>query len=173
MKDQEVLYSEKQRFRQWWIWVLILPTPVICLWGIIQQIILGIPFGNAPADDLFLILIAVVFGVGLPLFMYMVGLDTEVTGSEVRIRFRPIHRNWVRYNFDQIEDVQVHNYNPIRDYGGWGIRYGSLGKAYNVSGNTGVLVTLKNRSRVLIGSGLHEILSDIISDQMESRSNNT
>ena len=173
MRDQEVLYSEKQRFRQWWIWVLILPTPVICLWGIIQQIILGIPFGNAPADDLFLILIAVVFGVGLPLFMYMVGLDTEVTGSEVRIRFRPIHRNWVRYNFDQIEDVQVHNYNPIRDYGGWGIRYGSLGKAYNVSGNTGVLVTLKNRSRVLIGSGLHEILSDIISDQMESRSNNT
>ena len=153
--------------------MLILPTPVICLWGIIQQIILGIPFGNAPADDLFLILIAVVFGVGLPLFMYIVGLDTEVTGSEVRIRFRPIHRNWVRYNFDQIEDVQVHNYNPIRDYGGWGIRYGSLGKAYNVSGNTGVLVTLKNRSRVLIGSGLHEILSDIISDQMESCSNNT
>lgn len=173
MKDQEILYSEKQRFRQWWIWVLILPTPVICLWGTIQQIILGIPFGNAPANDLFLILIAVVFGVGLPLFLYVAGLDTEVTASEVRIRFRPIHRNWVRYFFNQIEDVQVHIYSPIRDYGGWGIRYGKLGKAYNVSGNAGVLVTLKNGSRVLVGSGRSEILSRVISDQIERCANDT
>jgi len=173
LKDRPILYSEKQRFRQWWIWVLILPTPMVCLWGMFQQIILGVPFGNAPANDLFLILIAVVFGLGLPLFIYKAGLDTEVTDREVRIRFRPIHRDWVRYDFDQIENVEVHIYNPIRDYGGWGIRYGRLGKAYNVSGNAGVLVTLKNGTRVLIGSGLHEILSGIIFDQMQRCSNNT
>ena len=41
---------------------------------------------------------------------------------------------------------------PIRDYGGWGIRYGPGGKACNISGKHGVQIELLNGERLLIGS---------------------
>ena len=38
------------------------------------------------------------------------------------------------------------------EYGGWGIRYGATGKAFNVQGNQGVKLTLKSGQTLLIGS---------------------
>jgi len=45
-------------------------------------------------------------------------------------------------------------YHPIREYGGWGVRYGGRrrGWAYNVSGNCGVQLELQDGTRILIGS---------------------
>lgn len=43
-------------------------------------------------------------------------------------------------------------YNPIGDWGGWGIRYNSRGRAYNMYGNEGVEVTLKNGKVILFGT---------------------
>ncbi|GIS68544.1 MAG: hypothetical protein CM1200mP8_1020 [Chloroflexota bacterium] len=52
------------------------------------------------------------------------------------------------------------------DYGGWGIRYGKNGKAYNVSGDRGVLLTFKNGSRVMIGSGEVDSLNSAINENL-------
>ena len=41
---------------------------------------------------------------------------------------------------------------PISEYLGWGIRAGSNGKAYNVKGNIGLQLVLKNDKRVLFGT---------------------
>jgi hypothetical protein len=38
------------------------------------------------------------------------------------------------------------------EYGGWGIRYGRKGRAYNVSGNMGLDLTLKPSKSFLIGT---------------------
>jgi len=43
-------------------------------------------------------------------------------------------------------------YKPIREYGGWGIRYVIGGIAYNVYGNKGVQLILKNKKKVLVGT---------------------
>ena len=53
-------------------------------------------------------------------------------------------------------------YNPIAEYGGLGIRFGPNGKAYNVSGNTGLQVILKNKSKVLIGTNDAEALAAVL-----------
>ena len=34
--------------------------------------------------------------------------------------------------------MEAIKYNPIIDYGGWGIKHSYIGKVYNVSGNFGV-----------------------------------
>jgi hypothetical protein len=52
----------------------------------------------------------------------------------------------------QIARWEARTYRPIRDYGGWGVRFGPRGRAYNVSGNRGVEITLANGKRVLVGS---------------------
>ena len=56
------------------------------------------------------------------------------------------------FPFDEIESFKEREYRPIREYGGWGIRYGLSGKAYNVYGNKGLQLVLNNKKKILIGS---------------------
>ena len=151
-------FAEEQRFRQWWLWLLVLWGPVFFLWAIFQQVVMDAPIGDNPTSDPVLIILGVIFVVGLPGLILVSGLDTEVSQHGVRIRFRPFHRRWVVFDFESIQTAEAITYSPLKDYGGWGIKYGSKGKAYNVSGNTGVLLTMKNGKRVLIGSMDHEAL---------------
>lgn len=54
--------------------------------------------------------------------------------------------------WSQLDDLYVKDYNPIADYGGWGYRNGSQGKAYNTKGSVGLQLIFKDGSRLLIGS---------------------
>lgn len=38
-----VLFHEEQRFRQWWIWLLVLGVAALQWWGYVQQIVLDRP----------------------------------------------------------------------------------------------------------------------------------
>ena len=53
-------------------------------------------------------------------------------------------------------------YRSFREYGGHGIRYGSKGKAYTVSGDRGVQIELLNGKQLLIGSQRAEELVQAI-----------
>lgn len=57
-----------------------------------------------------------------------------------------------RIAFAEIKTADAVQYDPLRDYGGWGLRMGPKGKAYNMRGDRGVQLVLENGSRVLIGS---------------------
>ena len=172
MQPNEPIYSERQRFRPQdgvllaVLWLVILTGPAFFLWAIFQQIIMDSPFGNNPPNDLALIILALILGVGPPLFMYTMGLDTQVRESGIFIRFRPFHRKWVVLGFDNIQKAEAHTYYPLKDYGGWGIRYGRKGKAYNVSGNMGVLLTLRDGKNVLVGSKNHKALCSAINERL-------
>jgi len=152
MATEGPTFTEKQRFRQWWLWVLLSLGPGFFLWIFFQQVVLGIPFGSNPAPNFLIIPLSLIFGCGPAVFMYITGLDTMVNKQGILIRFRPFHRHWVTFPFDEIEEAVATTYKPIRDYGGWGIRYGRKGKAYNVSGNQGVLLSLTDGRTILIGS---------------------
>ena len=56
----KIYFKETQKFRQWWILVILLIVLCIWLWGIIQQIVFEIPFGNNPISDLGLVLIGII-----------------------------------------------------------------------------------------------------------------
>ncbi|MBN1189513.1 MAG: hypothetical protein JXA46_07165 [Dehalococcoidales bacterium] len=146
------LYRETQHFRQWWIWALVLFIAALSLYGAVQQIILGIPFGSNPAPDGWMIVIAIVFGIGLPIFMYVINLTTEVRSDGLYVRFFPLHLSFLKITPQEIKGFEACTYSPLGDYGGWGIRFGRKGKAYNISGNRGVQLELTNGKRLLIGS---------------------
>jgi len=156
------LYRETQYFRQLWLWALVLLISLVSVYGLVQQLILGIPFGNNPAPNTVLVIIAVIFGVGLPAFMYTVNLATEVREDGLYIRFFPFHLSFHKIAREDIKEFHIRTYKPIREYGGWGIRYGRKGKAYNVSGNRGVQLRLSNGKKLLIGSQKPEELIEAL-----------
>ena len=151
-KYSEVFFKEEQRFRQLWLWVFIILASIIPWLGLITQVILGQKLGNNPAPDWIIILMWLVFGIGFPLLFYSIKLITEVHKDGIHIRFFPFHRKFKIFLYAEIEGHAARKYKPIREYGGWGIRYTLGGMAYNVYGNKGVQLILKNKKKILIGT---------------------
>ena len=134
-QQTEIYFKEEQRFRQRWLWAIVIFASAIPWLGIIIQVILGQKLGNNPAPDWLIILIWLVFGIGFPLFFYSIRLITEVRNDGIYVKFVPFHFKFKYYPYGEIKSYEVREYKPIREYGGWGIRYGLNGKAYNVYGN--------------------------------------
>lgn len=145
-------FNEKQKFNQWWIWIFLTLMTVLCTWGAMQQLVFKIPFGNKPASDRVLVLICL-----FPLlFVYLFStlrLETKINSEGVFYRFKPFHFKEKIIRWEEIEKIYTRQYNPIKEYGGWGIK-GSFrkGKAYNVSGNQGIQLELKNGKKILLGT---------------------
>jgi len=155
-------YREVQRFRQPWLWLLIAAVSGVSIWSFVQQIIMDKPFGQNPAPDVGVVIIAVIFGLAFPSLFYAINLTTEVRSDGLYVRFFPFHLKFRRIAAESLTRYEVQTYRPIRDYGGWGIRYGRGGKAYNVSGNCGVMLELSDGGRLLIGSQKPEELANAI-----------
>jgi hypothetical protein len=98
----------------------------------------------------------------LPVFLASMRLVTQVRHDGIYLRFIPFHWRWVRIEPERIKGVQARTYNPLLEYGGWGIRYGARGKAYTISGNRGVELEFANGRTLLIGSQRAEELASVI-----------
>jgi hypothetical protein len=48
--------------------------------------------------------------------------------------------------------LEVKSYNPLSEYGGWGIRFGKNGMAYTVKGDKGIDISLDPETHLLIGT---------------------
>lgn len=151
-KYSELFFKEEQRFRQLWLWVFVILACTIPWVGMILQVMLGHKFGNNPEPDWLIILMWLVFGIGFPIFFYSLRLITEVQKDGIYLRFFPFHRKFKIYRYEEIESYTAREYKPIREYGGWGIRYVIGGIAYNVYGNKGLQLVLKNKKKILVGT---------------------
>lgn len=162
MEEQLALFREEQRFTQWWFWLLILAcvSPAWYIWW--RYLILRRPLEGEEMPDWALWLLWLAVGVLLPAVFASMRLITVVRHDGVYVRFVPFHWRWVKIPAEQIRSVQARQYNPLLEYGGWGIRYGARGKAYNVSGNWGVELQFPNGRTLLIGSQRAEELEKAV-----------
>jgi hypothetical protein len=162
------MFKEEQRFRQWWIWAIVLVVAALGWWGFVQQIVLGEPFGNNPASDWAVWLLWVFVGLGLPALFAFIRLAIEVTADEVVIRYRPLLKR--RILLADIERVNARTYKAVREYGGWGIKGWSFKSvAYNISGDRGVQLTLRDGRRIMLGSRRPDELAQAIETQRQAR----
>lgn len=147
---QLIIFNEDQRFRQWWVWLVVFGVAALQWWGFIQQIVLGKPWGDNPGPDWMVGLFWLLFGIGLPVFFYTLRLTVEVTPDHIFIGYHPLTKRIIPLN--DVERVEARTYKAIREYGGYGLRGARRNTAYNVSGNQGVELTLSDGRRVMIGS---------------------
>jgi hypothetical protein len=150
-------FREVQQFRRTWLWTLILliGLPVIGLfgYGMVQQFIFGRPWGDEPLSNPGLLvtgLFVILLMSSLIFLFYRMELITEVRADGLYLRFWPFVNQQIPFN--TIKACYARVYSPIKEYGGWGIRFGWRGKAYNVSGNRGVQLEFFKGRSLLIGS---------------------
>jgi len=173
--QNNVIFREEQRFRQLWLWLtagsIAVVIPAIFIYGIIRQIGMGQPFGDRPMSDTALIVTGIVAGflsIGIAALFWYARLITEVRRDGLHLRFIPFHRRWINIPFENVAGCAACTYKPLIQYGGWGIRRGLKGKAYNVSGNLGVQLDFVNGKHLLIGSQKPEELAQAISQMRDS-----
>ncbi len=162
-------FKEIQRFRQPWLWVLLgllwLSMTGMFAYGIIRQLIQGIPFGSSPMSDTGLIISAIftfLLITAIVVLFITARLTTRINNEGIFYRFSPFHREERSIAWEQISDIRIVSYHPIRQFGGWGIRYGKNAIAYNVSGNKGIEITLKNGERILLGTQKAEVMKSVL-----------
>jgi hypothetical protein len=159
-----IVYKERQFFRNPFILMLLLAIIGMSIWALVQQVFLGKPFGQNPAPDAFVILFSM-FPVIFLLFFLFMRLDTNIDETSISVSMSPFGSRKIAWK--NVEKAYVRKYKPLMEFGGWGIRYGfgSKGMSYSVGGNQGLQLELNNGKKVLIGtkntSELNEFLKQI------------
>ncbi len=129
------------------------------------QLSAGSPVGNNPLPTWALALIFAAFGVAMPLLMLVVlRLVVEVREDALYVRFVPLRTRRIPYA--SILRCEACAYRPIREFGGWGIRWGGRRNwAYTMRGNRGVRFEFEGGRRLLVGSEAPEELARAIEDR--------
>ncbi len=134
-----IFFHEEQRFPQWWIWALLVVAAL--------PVVVVVAVRGAVPSVLVVPLLLVAVGVLLAFARLVVDVDHEA----ITVAF---HFLWPkrRILISEVRSAEAMTYRAFLDYGGYGVRLGLRGWAFNVSGDHGVLVETKNGSRLMIGS---------------------
>lgn len=159
MKKSKFYFEEEQKVDQWWMKLIIIVVLIVSLgplcYGYYKQIFTGVPWGDKPMSDnglLITIIITTLIMAAVVFLVFFSRLITKVKSDGIHIIFFPFFREKFIAR-EMIEKYEIRKYKPIIDYGGYGIRYSLIkGKAYNMSGNIGLQLYLKDNKKLLIGT---------------------
>lgn len=156
MKEkEEIIFQEVQKFGLWLRLLLVfLMVTVVIIECFALKSLLAQPDTSVSGIIAVLIVLGICLPVILCIFFWMIKLVTEVRLDGLYVCFFPCHFRFQKIPVEDIQEYYARTYRPIREYGGWGIRY-SLGfksKAYNMTGNQGVQLIFTNGRKLLIGS---------------------
>ncbi|GAB2825960.1 hypothetical protein [Ferruginibacter profundus] len=162
-------FSEVQRFRVRWAWLGAIALNGLFIYAIIQQVILGNPFGKTPASDTVLILLEI-FVLLLLAFIRSIKLKTSYNSTGIQYRFYPFQFKTTHIEWHELSDAYIREYNSFYEYGGWGIRVGApkTGRAINTSAscNQGLQLRFRDGKLLLIGTknpaAVQKILDEVI-----------
>jgi hypothetical protein len=150
-------YHESQRLRAKYAKILLALPPAALLFLTVRQMVFKLPWGHPPpsnGDLLFLtILLTAVY-----LRLITVRLVTDVDLRELSVGLKGLWRRR-RIPLPEIRSAAPVDYDPIQEYGGYGIRSGPRGQAYIADGNRAVQIELQSGAKLLIGSQQPEKLA--------------
>lgn len=155
-------FKETQRFDQWWvklILIIVIAATAIPLYMVFNE--------AAFREEMFWpVLIPVLITVGAIMFIYMLRLETTIDAKGIHYRFFPFGKKSL--SWQDISECYVREYSPLKEYGGWGIRWGLNGKAFNVKGNKGIQVILKSGKKILFGTQKESEAKNVILSYKEN-----
>ncbi len=157
---ERIIFSEEQSFRQSFVPWLMLAVIVAVIAGfgvaMYQQLYLGQTpdDGTSKQELIWGSIISIVVMSGTFLFILNRKLITEIWSDGIRYKFAPFVRKMKHIPLTEIASVEVAKYKPLTEFGGWGVRKKFFARktAYNISGNVGMRVVLKNGSQILFGT---------------------
>jgi hypothetical protein len=123
MNDQPQ-YSEKSGFPSWVFWpIASIPLSIYLYEKIVH------PLDSEPFDWFGLVIPAIV-----GLFIFAIKLHVTINTEGITYKYPPFHIKPKQMSWSNIESAELMKINPLKEFGGWGLRYGKLGAAYTTRG---------------------------------------
>jgi hypothetical protein len=178
LEMEKIFHKEEQRFNQWWLWLILIfsfAAGVLPVWhGFYQQVYSGKPWGDNPTSNSELLIIAIfptLLMSGILVLLKTSRLLIEIRNDGIHFRFPPFILKWRSVSKEEIDRYTVGKYSPIREYGGYGVRksFGKYGRAYNVSGNLGLRLYLKDGKVILFGTQRSQAISAAMQKMMSDK----
>lgn len=119
---------------------------------------------NAEEDTAVIVsVISLLITVPLVFALLSLRLETRIDEKGVFTRFRPFGFTKKFYPWNEIKKIYIRTYDPVSEYGGWGMRgLKENKKAYIVSGNTGIQVVSRRGEEFLVGTQKAEEAENVI-----------
>lgn len=148
------MFSETQRFTQWWLWLILIGVWVAMVYSIV----------TAPPQTDAAVYVSFGIAILLPVLFWQMRLTTRITAEGIYVRYIPFHLKEKFFAWDTLSASYVRTYSPLMEYGGWGIKYSFKGKGlvYNTSGNVGLQLQFKEGEPVLIGTQKGEEIKQVL-----------
>lgn len=165
--EAQPYFHEEQRIRQLGFRIAVLAA-ALPAWGLLFGILLE-PIRTDARAMSGILGTWFFIGVALPAFVTAVKLITEVREDGVYYCFSPIHLRFRRIGLEQMARFEALRYRPLLEYGGWGLRIRYRKRAYSISGDRGVRITLPDGRTILFGSLRAEAFAAAIVQAREER----
>jgi len=139
-------FKETQKFTQWWLWLIVISTLAMPVISLFRALFLQEPNEESMSTAS---IIGIILGVSSVVFMFAaINLTTRINQNEIHFKLIPFVNK--TYSWSDVKTAEVVNYGFV---GGWGVRlWTKYGTVYNIKGNQGLAIELKNGKKFLIGS---------------------
>ncbi len=94
-------------------------------------------------------------GLLLTLLFLSFSLRTRIDASGIHYQYKPFHGSERHIDWSKITHVEVKEFSPFREYGGWGLKirgFDMKDLLLNVSGKTGIYLTTNDGRKIMLGT---------------------
>jgi hypothetical protein len=156
------IFKEEQRFTQTWLKVLLAISIVVPVITVVTKYLEE--NSQMTTNEFVLTLLGISISIA---FIFFFKLKTRIDEVGIQYQFSPFHLKMKIIQWKDIKKVHVRNYDPIGEYGGWGLKGGFFwnkekGKCVNISGDIGIQVEFKNGKKLLIGTQKKEAATSVL-----------
>jgi hypothetical protein len=140
-----MLFQERQLFiRRWWPLLL---SPLV----VIGTLLVALPSKSAFSLTWPGVLAPLLVLVAVALLL-LLRLETRLDPAGAHYRLFPLQMRWRTQPWPAVARAYVRAYDPLSEYGGWGLKGTSANRALNISGDQGLQLELRGGQRLLLGT---------------------
>ena len=146
------IFKEEQRFTQTWLIIVLAISAIVPILIVTNKMMKS----NSEIQwKEHLITIVLITCATFSVFLFK--LKTRIDEKGIHYQFLPFHFVAKTIAWNDIDTSFTRKYDALSEYGGWGIKGGTLwnkknGIAYNVKGDIGLQIKLKTGKKILIGT---------------------
>jgi hypothetical protein len=158
---KKVIFSETQKIPRIWIVVTVLAVVLIAasvaLFGTKNQAV-------GTTEWISALIVVGVAGLAVIILISLTRLVVTFNDKGIQYRYFPFHLSAREINWAEIKQAFVREYKPFWEYGGWGLRKKFLKNdwVYNVKGNKGLQLEMKDGSKILLGTQMPDEIGKAI-----------
>ncbi len=161
MEEEKILFYEKQRLTQWWLWLILIVAQLIPMGINFRKLYLA---GLTDKPEILFSTVGtwlIVFVVSL-LLIYSIKLETKITAQGVYARLFPLGFSFKFYPFSNMTACYIRKYHPVREYGGWGYKGTHNNRSLSIRGDRGLQMEFPNGNKLLIGTRKDRELLEVL-----------